>query len=85
VAAPQAEAEAPVARQQQPRQQKVQQRKPKGAPVIKPEPVGMKRPRGEEPAWRKALKAVGLESSTNQAVAMCVALMLLIFIVLVAR
>ena len=53
------------------------QRKPKHAAVVKPSPA-LKRPLREDPAWRKALKAVGLNSETNQAVAIFLAGLLLI-------
>lgn len=68
------------AKQQQQKVQKVQQRKPKGAAVIKPEPM-IKRPRGEDPVWRKVLKTVGLDDQTNQAVAICIVILLLILII----
>ncbi|KAI8477150.1 MAG: hypothetical protein J3K34DRAFT_516093 [Monoraphidium minutum] len=85
-AAADAEGEAAAPRPQPQKQQKVQQRKPKGAAVIKPEPAApLKRPRADDAPWRKALKALHLDSSTNQAVAMCAGIMLLIFIVLMMR
>jgi cobalamin biosynthesis Mg chelatase CobN len=62
------------------KQPKLQQRRPKGAAIVKAPPVTLKRPAREESAWHKALRSVGLESETNQAVALCLAVLLFVIV-----
>jgi hypothetical protein len=46
--------------------------------------VVLKRPLREEPGWRKALKALGLDNGTKQAVAIAAAMLLIVVLLWMA-